>query len=93
MTLVHVYTCPYVGEFGIVYKGELAKRETQSSFKTVAVKTLKGEKISWCWLSKCEVGSIVEPRYSEPLKCGHLVLTDVLPQYGLHSHTLRKLQV
>ena len=26
------------------------------------------------------------PHYSKPLKCGHLVLTDVLLQYGLHSH-------
>ena len=29
----------------------------------------------------------MEPRYSEPLKCGHLVLTDVLLWYGLHSIT------
>ena len=28
----------------------------------------------------------VEPYYSEPLKCGHLILTDVLLRYGLHSH-------
>ena len=27
----------------------------------------------------------VETRYSKPLKCGHLVLTDVLLRYGLHS--------
>ena len=30
--------------------------------------------------------STVEPHYSEPQKCGHLILTDVLLQYGLHSH-------
>ena len=31
-------------------------------------------------------GNTVEPRYSEPLKCGHLVLMDVLLRYGLNSH-------
>ena len=28
----------------------------------------------------------VEPHYSEPLKCGHVVLTDILLRYGLHFH-------
>ena len=35
---------------------------------------------------KIKVHNTVGPRYSEPLKCGHLVLTDVLLRYGLHSH-------
>ena len=30
--------------------------------------------------------TIVEPCYSKPLKCGHLILPDVLLRYGLHSH-------
>ena len=44
MLLVH--TCPLTGEFGIVYKAQLAEMGTQPSLKTVAVKTLKGLEIS-----------------------------------------------
>ena len=42
--------------------------------------------LSFCWRN-CY--ATVEPRYSEPLKCGHLVLTDVLLQcIPINSRTL-----
>ena len=48
------------------------------------------EEITWYHIAgnfgRCKFSYTVEPHYSEPLKCGHLVLTDVLLQYGLHSH-------
>ena len=37
-----LHTCSFTGEFGIVYKAQLAKMGTQPSIKAVAVKTLKG---------------------------------------------------
>ena len=37
-----LHTCSLTGEFGIVYKAQLAEMRTQPSLKTVAVKTLKG---------------------------------------------------
>lgn len=39
---ISVHTCPLTGEFGIVYKAQLVEMGTHSSFKIVAVKTLKG---------------------------------------------------
>ena len=37
-----LHTCPLTGEFGIVYKAQLAEMGTQPFLKAVAVKTLKG---------------------------------------------------
>ena len=37
-----LHTCSFTGEFGIVYKAQLAEMGTQPSIKAVAVKTLKG---------------------------------------------------
>ena len=43
-----VHTCLLTGEFGIVYKAQLAEMGTHPSLKTVAVKTLKGLEIFQC---------------------------------------------
>ena len=41
-----LHTCSLTGEFGIVYKAQLTGMETQPSLKAVAVKALKGYRIS-----------------------------------------------
>ena len=46
--LLVVHTCLLTGEFGIVYKAQLAEMGTHPSLKTVAVKTLKGLEIFQC---------------------------------------------
>ena len=41
---------------------------------------------AWLAISQADlITRTVKPRYSEPLKCGHLVLMDLLLRYGLHS--------
>ena len=41
---------------------------------------------SWASPAYTTRNTTVEPHYSEPLKCRHILLTDVLLQYGLQSH-------
>ena len=36
---------------------------------------------------RCASIAVVELHYSEPLNCGHLVLTDILLRYGLHMYS------
>ena len=35
---------------------------------------------------RCGSIAVVELHYSEPLNCGHLVLTDILFRYGFHVY-------